>query len=213
MKLFRPDPARFPKKVALSLCILITVIMMVFEFVVGYRYGSLMLVSDGFHMLSHAGSLAISLLALVLSRRWKSDSGGESIPELLAALINGVGLVAFTVFIVRESIARMAAPESIELFQTAIVACFGLFINLLTALILSKSGVEDLNSRSAYLHMLADTFSSVAILVGLLIIRFTGWMIIDPILSLIVAFVIAKWAWQLFRDAIQSWKLNYRVSA
>lgn len=210
-KVFGLDIQGIGKERALLICIIITVLVMLLEFWVGELAGSLMLISDGFHMLSHAASLLVTLSALLLARKWKSRKEGDSLPELIGALINGAGLIFFTVFIVLESLERLEHPEQIDLLNTFAVAVLGLMINLTTALILGISGVEDLNTRSAYLHMLADTFSSVVILLGLVIIHFTGWLFIDPVLSLVVAFVIAKWAYGLFRETFLSLRFQFRA--
>ena len=79
------------------------------------------------------------------------------------------------------------------------VALIGLAVNLVTAVILGRSGLEDLNTKSAFLHMLADTFSSVAIVVGGIVLPLTDWILIDPLLSLVVAGVVVKWSWDLLR--------------
>ena len=188
---------------ALFFCVLLTATMMVVEFVAGLLTGSLMLISDAIHMLSHAMALGVSLLAIIIAQ----GETGDELPfglyrvEILAALLNGIGLAGFSIWIVYEGILRILHPVPILGPTMTAVALVGLAVNLTTAVILIKSGLEDLNTKSAFLHMLADTFSSVAIVLGGIVISFTDWVIVDPILSMVVAVLVAKWSWSLLRDS------------
>lgn len=188
---------------ALLFCVLLTAVMMLVEFVAGWVTGSLMLMSDAIHMLSHATALGISFLAVVLAQRTTSDElpFGLYRIEILAALLNGVGLAGFSLWIIYESILRILHPVTILGPAMTAVALIGLAVNLVTAVILKRSGLEDLNTKSAFFHMLADTFSSVVIVVGGIILSLTHWTIIDPVLSLLVAGVVVKWSWGLLRDS------------
>ncbi len=189
---------------ALLICVLLTAVMMVVEFIAGYLTGSLMLVSDAIHMLSHATALGVSLLALILAQKKTSEHlpFGLYRVEILAALFNGIGLAGFSVWIVYEGIFRILNPVAILGPELTAVALIGLAVNLITALILQRSGLEDLNTKSAFLHMLADTFSSIAIVIGGVVILFTDWMIVDPILSIFVAVLVGRWSWGLLRDSV-----------
>ncbi|MEO1049180.1 MAG: cation diffusion facilitator family transporter [Bacteroidota bacterium] len=189
-------PNKLTKERAFGLAITITLIAMVVEFAVGYWANSLMLISDGFHMLSHALSLMISWAAIKLSNRYKKI-------EFKAAFINGIGLALFTGYIFYEAIGRVLNPLALSTNDIIIVAVFGLVINLLTALILASAGIEDLNTKSAFLHLLSDTFSSIAIVLGGIVIYFTAWYVIDPMLSIVVGIIIAKWSYGLIKA---SWK-------
>ena len=197
-KLFDRNYLGINKEQALLLCITITLAVMAVELIYSEITNSLMLFSDGLHMLSHAASLGISWLGIAMAKRWKN---GRS--ELWAALINGIGLLVFTLYIFYESFERLADPSSIIVYHTLLVAILGLLVNLTTAWILGTTGIEDLNTKSAFLHMLADTFSSVAIIVGAIIIAYTDWFIIDTLLSVVVAIVVGKWAWGLIRSAVR----------
>lgn len=189
---------------ALFFCVLLTATMMVVEFAAGLFTGSLMLFSDAIHMLSHASALGVSFLAVLLAQR----TTGDELPfglyrvEILAALLNGIGLAGFSLWIMYEGVLRMLHPVAILGPAMTAVAFIGLAVNLATAVILSKSGLGDLNTKSAFLHMLADTFSSVAIVIGGIIISLTDWVLVDPLLSLVVAGVVVKWSWGLLRDSI-----------
>ncbi|MBT3267424.1 cation transporter [Candidatus Poribacteria bacterium] len=188
---------------AFFVCIVLTLVMMVVEFAAGIITGSLMLISDAVHMLSHAAALGISFLALMLAQRTAGQafSYGLYRVEILAALANGLTLAGFTVWIAYESVQRILDPVAVSAGEVTIVALIGLAVNVTTALILSRAGLEDLNTKSAFLHMIGDTLSSVAIVAGGVLIYFTGWRLVDPILSLVVAFVIGRWSWGLLRDS------------
>lgn len=198
------DVHRPQQRRALLICVVLTAVMMVVEFVAGYLTGSLMLVSDAIHMLSHATALGVSLLAVVLAQKKTNDHlpFGLYRVEILAALFNGIGLAGFSIWIIYEGILRILNPVDILGPELTAVALIGLAVNLTTAVILQKAGLEDLNTKSAFLHMLADTFSSVAIVIGGVIISFTNWVIVDPILSMVVAVLVARWSWSLLRDSV-----------
>lgn len=177
--------------------------MMVVEFAAGILTGSLMLISDAVHMLSHAAALGTSFLALALAQR----KTGPAFPyglyraEILAALANGLTLAGFTAWIVFEGVQRVLHPVAVSGAEVTVVAVVGLGVNLTTAVLLQRAGLDDLNTKSAFLHMIGDTLSSVAIVAGGVLIYFTGWRLVDPILSVVVAFVIARWSWGLLRDS------------
>lgn len=194
---------RLQRRRALFLCICLTAAMMVTEFVAGLLTGSLMLVSDAIHMLSHATALGVSFLAILLAQKKTSETlpFGLYRVEILAALLNGISLAGFSLWIIYEGIMRILHPVPIFGPAMTAVALVGLAVNLTTAVILRKAGLEDLNTKSAFLHMLADTFSSVAIVMGGIIISLTNWFLVDPLLSLVVAGVVAKWSWDLLRDS------------
>jgi cobalt-zinc-cadmium efflux system protein len=177
--------------------------MMVVEFVGGLLFGSLMLISDAIHMLSHAAALGVSLLAVWLAHRITTSrlSFGLYRVEIVAAFVNGIGLAGFSLWIVWEGIERILNPIAVQGPQLTVVALAGLAVNLTTAVILARAGLEDLNTKSAFLHMLADTFSSVAIVIGGVVISFTGWVLLDPLLSIVVAGMVARWSWGLLRDS------------
>jgi len=188
---------------ALAFCFTLTLLMMMAEFVTGMWYGSLMLISDGVHMLSHAGALALSWIALAIAGRTsgKGLSYGLYRVEILAALANATGLVAFSAWIIFQAVSRVLNPIAVSGAEVTGVAIAGLGINIVTILILHGAGAWDLNTRSALLHMIADLVSSLVIVVGGSIIWMTGWVVLDPLLSLAVAVVIAKWSFTLLRDS------------
>lgn len=188
---------------ALLVCIGLTLAMMVVEVAGGLWTGSLMLLSDAVHMLSHGAALLVSYVALRLAERDYRDRShfGLYRAEILGALVNGMGILVLTGWIAWEAIERFSAPQAVEGAEMTLIALLGLVVNLATAWILGRSGAEDLNTRSAFLHMLGDTLSSVAILVGGLVLWRTGLQWIDPALSLLVACVVLWWGYKLLRES------------
>lgn len=191
-------------KTALAISIVITTVTMVVEFIASKVTGSLMLWSDGIHMLSHTASLCVSYIAIILASKKASDRFpfGWLRVEIIAAHVNGVGLAVFTLFIIYQSMERFFSPVPIMSQEMMLVALIGLVVNLVTAVILSLAGLEDLNTKSAFLHMLADTFSSIAILIGGIVMLYTDWFFIDALLSIVIALVIGKWAWGLLKESL-----------
>jgi cobalt-zinc-cadmium efflux system protein len=183
--------------------IIITGLMMVVELVGGILANSLALVSDAGHMFTHFFALGLSLSAIVLAARPASDrrSYGLYRLEILAAFTNGLVLVGATVYILYESVLRLVHPVTIATAEMFWIALAGLVVNLITAALLWGVSREDLNIRSAFLHMITDTLSSVAVVAGALVIRRTGWWQLDPVLSVLISVLIAVWSWRLLRDS------------
>lgn len=177
---------------------------MVAEFIGGFLTGSLALLSDAGHMLSHLFALSVSYGAIWFASRPETDhkTFGFYRIEILSALLNGVSLLVITGFIVYVAILRFYHPVPILEKQMLIVAVAGLVVNLATTLILHKPAMHDMNIRGAFLHMLGDTVSSVGVVVAALAIRFTGKLWIDPMVSLLIALLILVWAVKLILDAV-----------
>lgn len=177
---------------------------MVIEIVGGILTGSLALLSDAGHMLTHFFALLVSFIAIRLASlpTHPRRSFGLYRIEVLAALLNGITLLVITGFIFYEAVIRLLHPAPIKELPMFVVAVIGLVVNLASAVILLDVGKSDLNVRSAFLHMLGDTASSVGIVIGAIVIYFTGWYVIDPLLSILIAVVILIWSWNLLRDSI-----------
>jgi cobalt-zinc-cadmium efflux system protein len=197
------DAHRPAQRRALVWCLGITVIATVGEAIGGWLTGSLMLLSDAVHMLSHSVALGVSYIAIWMASRPRTPRSHYGLfrAEILASLFNALGLFALTGWIVYESIERLQAPVRVAGAAMVVVAVIGLLVNVATAWILGRSGAEDLNTRSALLHMLGDLFSSVVIVIGGVVLMQTGWTWIDPALSLVVALVILWWATGLVRSS------------
>ncbi|MDD5060280.1 MAG: cation diffusion facilitator family transporter [Candidatus Omnitrophica bacterium] len=181
----------------------ITGAMMVVETVGGLLTNSLALISDAGHMFTHFFALLISFGAILCADKISCTrrSFGFYRIEILAALFNSVFLFIITFWILIEGIKRLTNLEPVLSTQMFIIAFIGLLVNLISTWILESESREDLNLKSVFLHMWADTLSSVAVIIGALIIHFTHWNIIDPILSIIIAILIFGWGYRLFKDS------------
>ena len=177
---------------------------MIIEVIGGLYTGSLALLSDAGHMLTHFFALLISFLAILIAAipTDPKRSFGLYRIEVLAALLNGLTLLLITGLIFYEGVSRLLYIQPVKELPMFFVAVLGLGVNLLSAVILFDVGKEDLNVRSAFLHMLGDTASSAAIVAGAIIMYFTGWFFVDPLLSILIAMVILVWSWNLLRDSI-----------
>jgi cobalt-zinc-cadmium efflux system protein len=183
----------------------LTGVMMIVEAVFGFLTNSLALLSDAGHMFTHFFALAVSYFAIVIASMptTRERSFGLYRVEVLAAALNGATLILVTLYIFYEAVHRFLAPKPIASMQMLAVAVLGLVVNLATALLLWRAGDKhDLNVRSAFLHMLGDTASSVGIVATAVVIHVTSWLWLDPAVSVLIAALIMIWAWQLMRDSV-----------
>lgn len=192
------------KKKRLLWVVILTASMMVVEFVAGILTNSLALISDAGHMLTHLFALGLSLFAVIFCSKQttKERSFGFYRLEVIAALINGFTLILITAYIIYKAYLRIIHPESLDVINMFIVATLGLAVNLVSAAILWKVKAADLNIKSTYFHLLTDTISSVAIVIGAIIIKYTDLWVIDPILSVVICIMILLWAKSLITDSI-----------
>jgi len=195
---------KFLEKKKLKIAIIITGITMLIEIAGGIFTNSLALLSDAGHMFTHFFALFISAAAIACADRpvCHHRTFGFYRVEILAALFNSIFIFAIAVWIFIEGVERIMHPKQVVSLDMFIIATIGLVVNLVTAWILHGASKESLNIKSAFLHMLGDLFSSVAIVIGAIVIYFTGWNIIDPILSILIALIILFWAWGLLKDSV-----------
>ncbi len=175
----------------LSLVLVITFLIFTGEVIGGFLSNSLALLSDAGHVFTDALAILLSLIASIISRRpsgSKATYGYQKI-GILAALINGVSLIIIALIIFIEGYRRFINPPSIDSYIMLPVAVFGFIGNLLMAKILEHKH-EDLNLKSAWLHVIGDTISSAAVIISALIIKFTGWLLVDPLASWLVGLII-----------------------
>jgi len=186
----------------LALSLVLTATVMVAEAVGGWMSGSLALVSDAGHMLTDAGALGLALVAAWLSTRRADDrrTYGWRRAEVLGAQLNVATLLGLTAWIAWEAVTRLRAPERpIDVGLMAVVAAIGLAANLAILVVLRHE--HGLNARSAFLHVVADTVSSVAILAGAgLLWLEPAWTWLDPLLSLVISALILFGALRLIRE-------------
>jgi cobalt-zinc-cadmium efflux system protein len=188
---------------AMGIAALLTGSFMVAEVVGGVLSGSLALLADAGHMLSDFGSLVLAWFALRLARRpaaWYRTFGFDRF-SVLAAFVNGITLFVVAGWICLEAYERYREPVEIVGELMLWVAIGGLIINMLSFLILSRREGDNLNIRAAILHVAGDLLGSVGALVASLVIIFTGWTPIDPLLSMFVAVIILPSAWHVVRES------------
>ncbi|MFG6159426.1 cation diffusion facilitator family transporter [Halomonas sp. 1390] len=183
--------------------ILLTGGFMVAEVVGGILSGSLALLADAGHMLTDTAALALAWFAARISRRPADEkrSFGYHRVQILAAFVNGLTLIAIVVWILIEAIRRLLSPVEVTGSTMLVIAGLGLLVNVVVFAILHFGDRENLNIRGAALHVLGDLLGSVAAIVAALVILATGWMPIDPLLSMLVALLILRSAWKLTRES------------
>ena len=173
------------------------------EAVAGIVTGSLALLADAGHMLTDTMALALAAFAFRISRR-PADlrrSYGYKRFQVLAAFANAIALIFIVGWIAIEAISRLLAPPAVEARGMLIVAVAGLLINIAAFYILHGGDRDNMNIRGAALHVLGDLLGSVAAIVAALVILISGWLPIDPLLSVLVALLILNSAWKLLRNS------------
>ncbi|WP_095185509.1 MULTISPECIES: CDF family Co(II)/Ni(II) efflux transporter DmeF [Pseudomonas] len=197
--------------------VMLTVVMMVAEIAAGYVTGSMALLADGFHMATHAGALGIAAAAYAYAKRHArsprysfgtgkvGDLGGFASALILALVALGIGV---------ESVIRLLEPTAVQFGTATLIAIVGLVVNIVSALLLGHGHnhghdhnhehdhehhhhSNDNNLKSAYVHVLADALTSVLAIAALLAGRYLGWVWLDPVMGIVGAIVIARWAWSL----------------
>jgi cobalt-zinc-cadmium efflux system protein len=197
------DPSSY-RRVArqrLFLGILLTGSMMVVELIGGLFTGSLALISDAGHMLTHFLALLIALLAIIVATRSapRRYTFGYYRIEILGGLFNAIFVIIISVFILFEAIQRVINPIPVAAFELLLISILGFLVNLATMFILHGSSQGDHNVKGAFLHVIGDTFSSIGVIIAAVIIMFTGWVFIDPMVSFLIAIIILIWGVQLIR--------------
>ncbi|MDX1570933.1 MAG: cation diffusion facilitator family transporter [Xanthomonadales bacterium] len=183
--------------------LLFTIAFAAVEAVAGWWAGSLALLSDAVHMLTDSAALGIGAIAAWLSTRPPSarHSYGLKRAEVLGALFNAVFMVGLVVAIVFAAVGRLQDPTPVKGVAVMVVAAIGLVVNLVVAWVLHR-GEQTLNVRGALLHVIGDLLGSVGALAAGIVIWTTGWMPIDPLLSLVIALLILASSLRLLRDVV-----------
>lgn len=199
------DHSRSADVRALVTVLALTTTFAVAEVAGGLISGSLALLADAGHMLSDSTSLALALGAIWLARRPPTVrmSFGYRRAEILAALANGVTLVAIAIWIFIEAAGRLGNPPDVEGGLALWVAVLGLVVNLVGAGILWRSGGRSLNLRAAFLHVIADLLGSIGVIVAALVIITTGWLYADPVISIFIGALILVSSWRVLRESVE----------
>lgn len=188
---------------ALAIVLALTATFTVVEVAGGLLTGSLALLADAGHMLSDNLSLGLALFAAWLAGRPATPerSFGYRRAEILAALANGVALVAISIWIFVEALSRLQEPTEVLGVPMLAVATLGLAVNAAGVLVLSKSGGKNLNVEGALRHVIADALGSVGAMAAAGVIILTGWRYADPLISIAIAILILASSWTLLRDS------------
>lgn len=178
----------------------------------GWFANSLALLSDAGHMAADAGALLIALVAARLAARPVSarKSFGYGRAEVIGGFINGLTMLAIVVWIIVEAVSRVFMPLPVAGVSVMLIASLGLVVNLVVLGLLTRDAQHghaghthgDLNSRAAAVHVLGDLLGSVAAIIAGAVVHFTGWTLIDPLLSVLVAMLIVGSTWRLLVDSV-----------
>ena len=188
---------------SLKIAIVITLGIMILEILGGYFSSSLSLFSDAWHMFTDASALILCFISgkIALKPPTEDKTFGYYRVEILTALINGLSLLVVVSYIFYESITRLIFPVEIKGLEMFIVTIIGLFANLLSMTVLER-GMQGLNVKSAFLHVFSDTLSSVGVVGAAIIIYFTKWYFVDPLMSIMVGIIIVYTTSNMLKEVI-----------
>jgi cobalt-zinc-cadmium efflux system protein len=188
----------------LIIAISLTAVTLVAEVIGGIWSNSLALLSDAGHVFLDLFALLLSLGAIKLAAQPASDrhSYGLHRAEVLASLVNGLTVFIMALGILYEGSKRLISPEEVKTLPMLVIAVLGLVANLLAAKGLHVHSHDDLNIRSAFLHVLGDAAASVGVIVGAVLMRYTGWYQADPLISIAIGLLILVGAGKVLREAV-----------
>lgn len=177
---------------------------MIVEAIGGYISGSLALLADAGHMMTDAAALGLAYMAFRFGRRIadKKRTFGYMRFEVIAGLINALTLFAIVIWIIYEAIERFQTPQPIMAGSMLGVAIVGMLVNLFVLWFLTRGDTDHVNVKGAILHVMGDLLGSVGAVVAAVVIWYTGWTPIDPILSVLVSLLILRSAWSLLSGTL-----------
>lgn len=200
------DDLHFDRSIAgrLAWAILLTALTLLAEVVGGIWTNSLALLSDAAHVFLDLFALVLSLAAIRLASYPASDTRtfGWHRTEVFASFINGATVFLMAGGILYEAAVRLVAPEPVKSLPMFLIAAVGLVTNLLAASALHRHSHDDLNVRSAFLHVIGDAAASVGVIAGGVIIYCTGWYVLDAVISIGIGLVIIRGAWGVLRSSV-----------
>ena len=182
---------------------MVTAVFLLIEVVGGWLANSLALLADAGHMLTDFASLSLAWLGFRLTRQpadWRRTYGFDRF-AVLVAFVNGIALFAIAAWIVTEAVQRLNSPVEVLGAPMLWIATAGLGVNVVSFFVLRSGDRDNLNIRAAVLHVVGDLLGSVAAVIAALVILATGWMPIDPLLSMVVALIILRSAWRVVADS------------
>lgn len=189
---------------AMVVALVLTAALMIVEVIGSFATGSLALLADAGHMLTDVAALGLSLGAAWLTSRpaTAQRTFGFHRAEILAALLNGLSLLVLSLYVIYEAISRLWAPPAVESGLLLVIALAGLIANVVAGGVLLRSAGENLNVRSAYLHVVGDALGSLGALLAASLMYAFGWYLADPILSLAMSLLLIWGAWRLLRETV-----------
>ena len=198
-----PGTAAAGQRGRLAVVLGLTLLVLVAEVVGAALSGSLALLADAGHMATDAVGIALALAAVTLAQRPARGrrTFGWQRAEILAAVANGLLLVAVAGYVLVAAVRRIGHPPTIGSGLMLVVASVGLVVNLLSLAVLHAGREDSLNVRGAYLEVLGDALGSVAVIVAALVIALTGWVTADVVASVVIGFLVLPRAWHLLREA------------
>jgi cation diffusion facilitator family transporter len=198
--------------------IVLTAVMMVVEVLAGWRFHSMALLADGWHMGTHVAAFLITAIAYAMARRLRSDqsfSFGTGKIDVLGGYTSAIILGFVAVLMAGESVIRLFRPLAIHYNESIVIGLVGLSVNITSALLLKHehgpghahghghvhgTGGEDLNLKAAYLHVIADAVTSILAITALVTGKLLGWVWMDPVMGIVGSAVVGQWACSLMRD-------------
>ena len=213
---FAPDRSAAEKNT--RRVIALTAVMMVVEILAGWKFHSMALLADGWHMSTHVTAFLITAIAYAMARRHTADrsfSFGTGKIDVLGGYTSAIVLGIVALFMAGESIRRFFAPLPIHYNESILIGIVGLGVNVSSALLLKHdhghgrshghdhhhgNRNEDLNLRAAYLHVIADAITSILAISALITGKYLGWIWMDPVMGIVGSVVVAQWACALLRD-------------
>ncbi len=188
----------------LLIAILLNFVITAAEVVGGLMANSLALLSDALHNLSDGIAVLIAYIANKISKRSSNErrTFGYKRIEILAAFFNTIILLVIIIYLFYEAILRLYEPEPIKGLIMLVVAVIGLIANLMAVLLLRKDAHANLNIKSAYLHLLGDTLSSVAVIIGGILIYFFEIFWVDPLITILIGIYIIKETWSILKETV-----------
>ncbi|MBN8479900.1 MAG: cation transporter [Burkholderiales bacterium] len=187
----------------LTIALALTSTFLIAEVVAGFVFNSLALLSDAAHMFTDAAALAIALVAIRIGAKPADErrTFGYRRFEILAAAFNALLLFGVAIYVLVEGIRRLVTPETVQSMGMLVVAVLGLGINLVAMRLLAAGKDKSLNVKGAYLEVWADMLGSLGVIVGALVIRFTEWHWVDPIVAIAIGLWVLPRTWILLRDS------------
>ncbi len=197
--------------------LILTAVTMVVEIIAGGIYGSMALIADGWHMGTHVAAFMITVFAYRYARKHATNPAyafGTGKVNVLGGFASAIALAVVALVMLVESLQRIVEPQAIHFNQAIFVACFGLFINLVSAFLLKEDHSHthhhdhdhghhhhhDHNLQAAYLHVLADAMTSLLAVVALLSGKLLGWNWLDPVMGIVGAIIITRWSYGLLKQ-------------